>query len=771
MRTPQKKMALVQTLPLSLLIVAILIPTPLNAQDKVDGRKRVDFSGLVVDDSGKPVAGAEVRHINKPLDSPPIAATTEEGRLAIEMADAEAIERRFLISAEGYAPTLVNFGKTNREQTIVLEPSRGLRLRLVDGEGNPISGVSVVGDDWRNVALIHRMTSDADGCINWTEAPNDAMEFLIKKDGYSPIYNIRFAADEERRNVIMFRVHSIGVKAIDALSGLTLQAFTAVPLLPGTMDRNSRVDRATANQASDGTAQLVVHESKSDTLQVRVEALGYETTTSDPFSTSRPPNTIQVRLKKASPLLGIVVDSDGTAVPNCEVSLASAVQPFELRHPKSNQTTTTDSDGRFSFPSEDSDIWIVAQSSVGCAIHHVKHPPGNSAILGPLRITLRPWATVIGRTSDTANGNRSLIHLSDLSAPREGHPTIDLQQYVPIDDDGRFRFERVFPGSYSISRNVSPFRDDRLMSSEVLPLVLTSGQIWTGQVDRVGTTIVGQIKTETAPSDSTKQTFRWSLVYLVPLEESTGPSITLETSRSLAEEGFRNLAVARTTEGTYAMRGIRHWVAKLNDDGKFQISGVPPGQYDLFINVFDPPKDGCLTVPIASAISRIEIADDRSETVIEPITLETSSTLAMGDTLPEIHLLLDDGTETTASQIQRDRPMLIQFWAPWCAPCLREFPEVAELAERIEGSEAIILSVCIEQAQVPKRWSDHTSSNWFHGYLTASDSEMLRKLSMSSVPMHFVVGPEHKLVALERDLSAALRQLERIQKLPDTARN
>lgn len=50
---------------------------------------------------------------------------------------------------------------------------------------------------------------------------------------------------------------------------------------------------------------------------------------------------------------------------------------------------------------------------------------------------------------------------------------------------------------------------------------------------------------------------------------------------------------------------------------------------------------------------------------------------------------LEDAT-FTAEVLQAETPVLVDFWAPWCAPCRAMSPAVNQLAEEFEGK----LKVC-----------------------------------------------------------------------------
>ena len=53
-----------------------------------------------------------------------------------------------------------------------------------------------------------------------------------------------------------------------------------------------------------------------------------------------------------------------------------------------------------------------------------------------------------------------------------------------------------------------------------------------------------------------------------------------------------------------------------------------------------------------------------------------------------MHQVTDDTFEHEV--LKSDRPVLVDFWAPWCAPCRRVFPVLQELAEEHGDALSIV---------------------------------------------------------------------------------
>jgi peroxiredoxin len=91
--------------------------------------------------------------------------------------------------------------------------------------------------------------------------------------------------------------------------------------------------------------------------------------------------------------------------------------------------------------------------------------------------------------------------------------------------------------------------------------------------------------------------------------------------------------------------------------------------------------------PQPVAADAITIADE-SQLLEEP----ASGRLQVGDMAPDFAYTLSDGTIRKLSDL-RGQPVLINFWATWCAPCTIEMPDLEQAAHQLRDEGLVVLGV------------------------------------------------------------------------------
>jgi cytochrome c biogenesis protein CcmG, thiol:disulfide interchange protein DsbE len=63
---------------------------------------------------------------------------------------------------------------------------------------------------------------------------------------------------------------------------------------------------------------------------------------------------------------------------------------------------------------------------------------------------------------------------------------------------------------------------------------------------------------------------------------------------------------------------------------------------------------------------------------------------------PAQDFTIKDADRTVSLHDYRDRIVLLNFWASWCAPCIEEIPSLVQLQKRL-GDKVTVLAVSIDE--------------------------------------------------------------------------
>ena len=129
--------------------------------------------------------------------------------------------------------------------------------------------------------------------------------------------------------------------------------------------------------------------------------------------------------------------------------------------------------------------------------------------------------------------------------------------------------------------------------------------------------------------------------------------------------------------------------------------------------------------------------------------------------LPEFKSTALDGTEV-ARQTLKGQVAVIDFWATWCRPCIKEFPTLRRLAER-HGDGFVLLGFNLDR-------QDELTADGLRAWITRErvpgrqvqdgqgwDSDLVRAFGVKEIPFTLVVAADGSVVAV----NARGKQLER----------
>lgn len=141
-------------------------------------------------------------------------------------------------------------------------------------------------------------------------------------------------------------------------------------------------------------------------------------------------------------------------------------------------------------------------------------------------------------------------------------------------------------------------------------------------------------------------------------------------------------------------------------------------------------------------------------------TIDKMKTTAIGSIPPDFTLQTPEGKSVSLTDY-RGKYVLLDFWASWCGPCLREVPNVKKVYDRYHPKGFEILSVSLDDKK--ENWVnaiDKNDLNWDHvSSLQGWRCPVVKQYSITGVPAMFLIGPDGKILA------SGLRGEELIEKV------
>lgn len=148
--------------------------------------------------------------------------------------------------------------------------------------------------------------------------------------------------------------------------------------------------------------------------------------------------------------------------------------------------------------------------------------------------------------------------------------------------------------------------------------------------------------------------------------------------------------------------------------------------------------------------------------------------IAVGQSAPELEFPNPAGETLKLSTINKDRIVLLDFWASWCGPCRRASPEVVALYDKYKDEKFskakkgfTIVSVSLDKDK--EAWkkaieADHLSWAWHMSDLGAWQSKGAEIYGVQYIPQAFLLGPDGKVIGKYNTATQAEADIEKMMK-------
>ena len=96
-----------------------------------------------------------------------------------------------------------------------------------------------------------------------------------------------------------------------------------------------------------------------------------------------------------------------------------------------------------------------------------------------------------------------------------------------------------------------------------------------------------------------------------------------------------------------------------------------------------------------AAVAVVPASGETTKPVSPPTADDAPKAKKIPDTLPDITLAARDGKPTKLTSFG-GRPLMVNFWATWCAPCRREIPLLNKIRMQRKSQNAEIVGVAVD---------------------------------------------------------------------------
>jgi beta-lactamase regulating signal transducer with metallopeptidase domain/protocatechuate 3,4-dioxygenase beta subunit len=551
-------------------------------------RRGLVIAGGVEDLEGNGIASAKVwfgrpNFGNRRETTTDATGEFEFRNVDTNVGDVDHAREPISVSATGFESATTHLVMAEVPAKVVLQLKKGsvLQGRVVNTKGEGLVDAQVILQGHQNgreeAPWEFRSVTDAEGRFRWDGAPPREMLFTFFMQGYQAQRDVAIKPSTEQgepvEHVVTLQPEIIvSGQVVDAATGKPIHRFSLLPGEGAGESFHSYSPSEKRDYAHDeGRFEFVLAESEHNLLQIEAEDFESKMV---PIPEAKGGSVVlpPTRLESAPGVRGVVMDPLGQPVPGVSMLFALAAGPlrvgytragFESSSFQNGMITQTDREGRYRFQSKSKGQWrVIAMNERG----YVQALILQSGELPPL--VLQPYGSLEGTLiigGQVSAGRKLVLQLEG------GMWGMDDSLTATTDTNGRFRMDRVPPGSHTLFRSVPTGFFSR-MNSHGTEVRISPGRSTDVVLQSEGALVTGIAKFPDALRTRSQLILSGSLQTMAP-RPPQGIQSAQEMEAWNASPEVQNYRRAR-----------KHYTFDIAPDGRFLVDGVAPGHYSVFLS-------------------------------------------------------------------------------------------------------------------------------------------------------------------------------------------
>ena len=744
-------------------------------------RTGLTVRGIVVDENGKPIAGATVQegygHGNMTRVS--TFTTDRNGRFEAH----NRVPRQWIYTASTNGRAMVSVVAQVEpgmpDVKIVLPPAQPLLARIVDSDHKPIAGADVKIDTYRSEGQIldWESTSDGDGRVFWSNAPLQTVTFYANDKKTGATRKFKAAGGQEKIVVLSTKKTEairVDVTVTDNTTHEAVNVRAVSIRYAGGFDGFHPYSEPNAGHFSVDVKMSDIPVGMYPTYALRLEAEGYEPLITEDLDFEEGNQAIELQMRRGGPVTVMVLSANGQPAKTARAWVRTRADGSSLFINSPNRyygdrlgKAGANASGKIILPQLENEgprspknptvIFNDADGFVTIPFEDFKKTA---------EVRLLPWGRVEGVLK--VGGVPTKGKKVDLSSLNWGSVSaFNLIYSTTTKADGSFVFTNVPAGDYKLYQQQFTRMGRAITEDHPIVINVKPGETTRVEYGGTGRAVVGQ-----AVGDPADVAVNWSNDDHVLVSKQTElPQLNREDFASFKAYLAANDKEQNSPARLEQARNVRQYQLLFDEDGTFRVEDVLPGTYELRIRITKPVKGDASysreQPELGSLTREVVIPDGKEPFSLGKLIVPVQGEVAVKS--PAIDLTvrsLEGDKDIDLSQL-RGKNVVLAFWAAWSGRSTEQLAEIQKLHGELGKSEKFaFLTVSLDEdpAEI-KKAVESRGYRWPQARLEMADrADVTEKFAVDTLPAVFLIDTEGRIVG--RDLDAV-----RLRKAVDRALN